>query len=98
MQVIERTFGDLKMAMSDHKAKDAAMAAYMKKHPGSFPDSIMRPGQGEGKSLRALAATMGKSPPTAKYDVGMVGGILAARLGYGTSGVPLEYLQRRDAA
>lgn len=86
------------MSMSDHKAKDAAMAAYMKKHPGSFPDSAMRPWGGEGASHRALASTMGKAPPSGKNDFGLLGGILAARLGYGSFGVPPDLINARRAA
>jgi hypothetical protein len=81
------------MAMSDHKAKDAAMAAYMKKHPGSFPDSVMRPHPGNGSDLRTLSKTMGNVPNAgSKWNAGMLGGVLAARLGFGVSGIPKELL------
>lgn len=80
------------MAASDHKAKDAAMAAYMKKHPGSFPDSVMRPWRGEGAGPRGLAASMGHVPNTGStFDRGMFGGLLAARLGFGAESIPDEY-------
>lgn len=77
------------MAMSDHKAKDAAMAAYMKQHPASFPDSVRRPWRGEGADLRALSQTMGHvRNTTSKWDFGMLGGVLCARLGLGGQNIP----------
>jgi hypothetical protein len=76
--------------------KDRATASYMKAHPGSYPDSVMRPWQGEGSDKRALARQMGSvQNNTSKWQTAMLGGLLAARLGYGWSGVPREL---RDAA
>lgn len=82
------------MSMSDHKAKDAAMASYMKQHPGAFPDSAMRPWGGNGSDHRAMANAMGAVPNhTTKWDSGMLAGILAARLGYGNANIPAEFLR-----
>jgi len=80
------------MAMSDHKAKDAAMAAYMKQHPSAFPDSVRRPWPGNGAGLRALAQQLGGNVPnnSSKWHVGMLGGVLCARLGMGDANVPNE--------
>ncbi len=79
--------------MSDHKAKDAAMASYMKDHPGSFPDSVMRPWNGNGADLRNLSKTMGRVPNnTAKFDFGLLGGVLVARLTGSKFGIPDELL------
>lgn len=65
------------------KKKDAETAAMMKHFPNRYPDSTMRPGQGEGKSIRELARSFGTVPSTGKhYMLGMLGGVLADRLGF----------------
>lgn len=76
------------MALADRRAHDAAMAAYMKDRPGSFPDSIRRPHQGEGSGMRKLAMQMGRVPNVnSHFQRGMLGGVLCARLGLGDFGV-----------
>lgn len=81
------------------KAKDAAMAAYMKQHPGQYPDSVMRPWRGEGAGYRDMARQMGAvSNNTSRWFVAMLGGLAAARLGYGSSGVPSDLLNDKRAA
>lgn len=78
--------------------KDKEMASYMKQHPGRYPDSYMRPWQGHGAGLRAMARNMGKVPNnSSRWFVGMLGGVIAARLGYGSANVP-DDLRERDKA
>jgi hypothetical protein len=85
--------GDNKMAVAEKRNKDAAMARYMHEHPGSFPDSIKRPGQGQGAADRKLAMTMGfVRNDGSKWQIAMLGGILAAKLGYSSNGIPDELL------
>lgn len=75
------------------------MAAYMKAHPGSFPDSVRRPWNGVGSADRDLAMKMGRVPNGGStWDKGMLGGIIAARLGFGSYGVPAELLPVRRVA
>jgi hypothetical protein len=75
------------------KERDRAMAAYMKQHPGRYPDSTMRPWGGEGAGHRALAKTMGAVPNEgSKWQIGMLGGVLCARLGLGSSNIDPAYL------
>lgn len=70
------------------KEQNSIMAKHMKDHPNQFPDSILRPWQGEGASARKLAKNMGRVPhDNAYFELGMVGGILAAKLGFGNHGV-----------
>lgn len=72
---------------------DKEMAAYMKQHPGRYPDSATRPWSGNGSDLREMARTMGAGPNnSSKWQSGMLGGVLAARLGLGSSNVPAEFL------
>lgn len=64
--------------MAKSSEKDRAAASYMKAHPGQFPDSTMRPGQGEGAAIRKMASQMSAAGHrTSKWDVGMFGGVLA---------------------
>lgn len=86
------------MSAAANKQKNEAMAAYMKAHPGQFPDSVRRPWQGNGADVRKLASTMGKAPPSGKNDIGMLGGIIVARLGLGSFGIPDELLHDNRAA
>lgn len=77
--------------------KDRATASYMKDHPGQYPDSVTRPWRGNGADLRDLAKQMGSvQNNTSKWHAAMLGGVLAARLGFGWSGIPNDL--RRDAA
>lgn len=83
------------------KERDRAMASYMKAHPGQYPDSVMRPWNGEGASTRAMTKTMGSvSNESSKWEAGMLGGVLAARLGLGDFGIPDELIRpsHRNAA
>jgi hypothetical protein len=84
---------EMKMGASERKQKDSATAAYMKSRPGQFPDSVRRPGQGEGAAQRSLATTMGRvENNTSKWHTAMLGGVLAARLGLGDYGIPPDFL------
>lgn len=71
------------MARAERRQKDEAMAAYMKDHPHSFPDSVMRPWNGVGSDVRAEALKMGRIPHNGtKFMTGMLGGVLAHRMGF----------------
>jgi len=84
---------------ANSRTHDKEMAAYMKQHPGRYPDSAVRPWSGNGASVREMARTMGAVPNnTAKWDFGMLGGVLAARLGLGSSNIPAELINDRKAA
>ena len=64
------------MAKSDHKAKDAAMAAYMKENGPRAPQEW----GGNGVEQRRLAKSMGTSwmnKDRAAWRLGMLGGMLA---------------------
>lgn len=79
--------------------RNRAMASYMKEHPGRYPDSTVRPWGGEGAGARAMAKTMGAVPnDSSKWQLGMLGGVLCARLGLGSSNIDAEYLQRKREA
>lgn len=81
------------------RTKDKEMASYMKQHPGRYPDSAMRPWNGEGAGYRALAKTMGSvSNNSSKWHVGMLGGVIAARLGLGSANVPGELINTAKRA
>lgn len=80
------------MAKADRRAKDAAMAAMMAKNPGQFPDSAVRPWRGEGAGLRSMQVGVARLTGK-KYDFGMLGGLLCARLGMGNYGIPPELLK-----
>lgn len=76
------------MGLAEKRTHDAAMAAYMKDRPNQFPDSERRPHQGQGSGERKLALTMGRVPSNGHhFEIGMLGGILAAKLGLGDHGV-----------
>lgn len=76
---------------ANRRGKDQAQAAYMKAHPGRFPDSESRPWRGEGVGARELSRQMGSvQNNSAKWHLGMLGGVLAARLGYGWNGIPSD--------
>jgi hypothetical protein len=81
------------MAVAQKKERDASMAKYMKDHPGQFPDSILRPGRGEGAGIRKFVGSMSTHGyHTGTYDRGMLGGVLVARLGLGSANIPEELL------
>lgn len=78
------------MALSDLRAKSAAMAAMMKKNPGRYPDSVMRPHNGVGAGDRKAAAKLGnswKGRYSSTWERGMLGGLLAEKLGYGSANI-----------
>ena len=78
------------MALAEQRAKSAAMAAYMKAHPNEYPDSVRRPHNGCGRSDVIAASKLGtswKGRYSSAYERGMLGGVLAERLGYGASGI-----------
>lgn len=71
------------MAKAERRQKDEAMAAYMKEHPHSYPDSVMRPWNGCGSEARAEALKMGRVASNgAHYERGLLGGVLAHKLGF----------------
>lgn len=79
--------------------RNREMAKYMKLHPGRYPDSSMRPWNGEGAGTRTLAKTMGAVPnESSKWQLGMLGGVIAARLGLGSSNIDAEYIRPKRAA
>jgi len=76
------------MGLAEKRTHDAAMASYMKDRPGSYPDSVRRPHQGQGAGDRKTAMSMGRVPSDGHhFEIGMLGGILAAKLGYSDFGV-----------
>lgn len=67
------------------KNKDAAMARWLPPAPRSW--------NGCGAGTRRATARLGtgwRRELLARQDFGLLGGVLAARLGYGTYGVPKE--------
>lgn len=81
------------------KQKDEEMAKYMKAHSSRFPDSVMRPWQGCGADDRARARSMGAvQNNTSRWQVAMMGGVLASRLGLGSYGIPADFVASREAA
>lgn len=81
------------------KQKDEEMAKYMKAHPSRFPDSVMRPWQGCGADDRARARSMGSiQNNTSRWQVAMMGGVLASRLGLGSYGIPSDFVPGRAQA
>lgn len=75
------------------KKKNAEMAAMMKKAPNRYPDSTMRPCPGNGSDMRKLAHSMGVVPNTGRhYMIGMMGGILAHKMGFKSNNIPAEFL------
>lgn len=78
--------------------KDREMAKYMKLHPGRFPDSAVRPWQGDGAGIRAMARQMGAVPnDSSAWHNAMLAGVIFARLGLGSNGVPADLIDRRAA-
>lgn len=70
------------MGLAEQKLKDQSRAAYMKKRPNQFPDSVMRPHNGCGSDMRKLADKMGMTyigQSRSSWERGMLGGILYAR-------------------
>lgn len=79
------------MAKNERRAKDAATAAMMKAHPGRYPDSAVRPWAGNGVEYRRMQVGVpARSDP--RNDWGLLGGVLCARLGMGSYGIPAELL------
>lgn len=75
------------MSLSNQKAKDAAMAAYMVKTGQKAPNKW----HGVGAGVSAEAAKMGttwKGRTSSTWERGMMGGVLAMRCGYGDAGIP----------
>lgn len=63
---------------ANNRAKNAAMAAYMKKHPGSFPDSVMK----ESKIARSWNAHAAGRNYGSRFYAAMYGGVVCHRLGH----------------
>ena len=80
------------MAKADRRAADAAMAARMKAHPSAFPDSAARPWQGNGAAYRKMAVGGLRATSKSHHDFGLLGGLMCARLGMGSYGIPKELL------
>lgn len=68
------------MSRSDAKARSQAMSAYMKSRPNEFPDSIS--GGGWGGMGRRLSHIPRGPMPMSQFERGMLGGILAHKIGY----------------
>ena len=73
--------------MSDRSTKDKEMAKHLKdrnaKHPGSVPNSIVPGWRGNGHDLRKMSRGMTvEAVSNSRWAMGMMGGILAYRLGY----------------
>lgn len=80
------------MAAAERRKRDVEMASYMKRFPNRFPDSAMRPWQGNGADLRKEANRMGRVlNNTSGFDIGMLGGYLCAKLGLGNYGVDVVF-------
>lgn len=60
------------MSASDKSTKDKEMSSYMKKHPGSYPDSVSSGGWQNHKLPRAMVAR--KSSEFSKYWLAMMAG------------------------
>ena len=66
-----------------NKEQNSAFAKYMKDNPNRYPDSVRRAHNGVGASDRALADKMKpKKVDNSRYLSGLMGGVLAHRLGY----------------
>lgn len=79
------------MSKATNRQKNADMAAHMKKHGPRAPKKW----HGVGSDVSAKAKNMGtawKGRSSSTWDRGMMGGILAARCGYGTHNIPDELL------
>lgn len=63
---------------ANDRAKNAAMAAYMKNHPNSFPDSVMK----EHSIMRHWNAHAAAKNDGSRFYAGIYGGVMAHRLGY----------------
>lgn len=71
---------------NERKAKDAAMAAYMKIHGPKAPTQW----HGCGSDERKLAEKMGgewRNRDSSTWQRGMLGGVLAEKLGWGSAGI-----------
>lgn len=76
------------MGLAEKRNHDTAFASFMHDRPNQFPDSVRRPHQGNGSGERKLALQMGRVPSNGHhFEIGMLGGILAAKLGYSDFGV-----------
>lgn len=80
------------MGLAQQKERSAAKARMMKENPSRYPDSVRRPHNGVGSGDRKAASLLPytKNPGNSKWMLGMLGGVCAARLGYGSSNVPKE--------
>ena len=78
---------------ANRRAADAAMAARMKKNPNRYPDSARRPWLGNGAEYRKMPVETKRSEGS-KFDFGFLGGVLCARLGLGSFGIPSELVLR----
>ena len=84
---------------STKKERDRAFAAWMKDHPNQYPDSVRKPHDGCGSGERKLANQMSAAGHrTGKWEIGMFGGVIAARLGYGDRNIPSDLLSKQKAA
>lgn len=83
---------------STKKERDRAFAGWMKDHPNQYPDSVRKSHDGCGSGERKLASQMNAAGHrTGTWDRGMIGGILAARLGYSAANIPAEFLPSEAA-
>lgn len=83
------------MSKAQQRERSAAMASEMKKHPNRYPDSVRRPHPGCGSHDRIEAGKLGtswKGRSSSTWERGMLGGVLAARAGYGSANIPDELL------
>lgn len=72
------------MSRAAQKAKDEARAAYMKKFPNRYPDSVMK---SAAVAARWAHVPVTKNPGNSAWMRGMMGGILCARIGLGKANV-----------
>lgn len=75
------------MGLAEQRNKSSAMAKMMKDNPSTYPDSVRRPHPGCGSADRIAAGKLGstwKGRSSSTWERGMLGGVLAAKLGYGT--------------
>lgn len=70
------------MGIAERKVQDQARAKYMADHPGQFPDSVMRPHRGCGADDRDLAKGVQPARQKGAWERGMLGGVIASRLGF----------------
>lgn len=78
------------MGIAERKVQDQARAKYMSEHPSQFPDSVMRPHRGCGSGDRELAKAVQPSRQKGHWERGMLGGVIAQRLGF-RGNMPIGY-------